>query len=486
MQGKPGTTTFATCLGCSRREPIWKVQGRNITLDPLTLTFRHRSRECRDVRIQVSCSDRRSPKCRGAWLEYPSLFLRVRRRQGAPSAPVAGGQYFHRCGPCSNRRNAAKARARLSGARAALPLSKEYQVYAARRPRPRRYRSAVLSGSGRQSFMLCLLCDLAISGSVAGKVWSVGAFHRPCWRTWLRFSGQSPAPKAESGRFRSTRHTPRDWRHRGHLFKPPPPMARAGRRVACSTLSLGYAALLRRAAGALLKEIGDGRDVTPQNIAEARVQYLRNVPGTWGLVFGSDRSHGNLARQELCELSAAVQREGDGPRRTAIVRRLLGFGMEPPTIAELVAWPLERVVLEAAKVVVVPKDPQVAARQQGRRAARRLMTGDRRRGNYHARRMRQLCVDCARPAISGRSRCTSHLRAVAVRQLKHKDDLNGIPACRWCRIPFGMGERQHGLRYHAKCIAEKERERRATQRLRLLPRVESALGSSAIRIWGYA
>ena len=271
MQGKVGTIVFATCLGCSGQEPIRKVQGRNITFDPETLTFRHRSRECRDVRIRVRCSDRRSPKCRGAWLEYPGLFLRVRRRQGASSALVAGGEYFHRCGPCSNRRNAAKARARLSGARVALPLSKEHQESAARRPRPRRHRSAVLRGSGRQSFMLCLLCDLVISGSASAKVWSVGAFHRPCWRTWLRFSGQSPTPRrGQSGRFKSTRHTPKDWRHRGNLFKPPPPMARAGRRVTCGTLSLGYAALLRRAAGALLKEIGDGRDLTPQNIAEAR------------------------------------------------------------------------------------------------------------------------------------------------------------------------------------------------------------------------
>jgi hypothetical protein len=476
MQGRVGTTALATCLGCSRQEPIWKVQGRNITFDPRTLTFRHRSRDCRDVRIRTRCSDRRSPKCRGSWLEYPSLFLRARQRRGTASTLIAGGEYFRRCGPCSSRRNAAKARSRLSGT-PVLPLrTREHQIFAASRPRPRRAVNLVLLGTGRQSFTTCLLCGLAISRSSTTKTWSSGAFHLPCWRTWLRFSGQSPAPtRTAEGRFRSTKYTPRTWVHRAHPFVPPPALSSAGRRITPGTLSIGYSALLRVAASrAVLKEISDGRNVTPQNVAAARAQFLRYAPASWTFVFGG-RASSNAVRQRLFPLPAAVQRgELDDPRRAMIVRRLLSFGMETTVISELVGWPHDRVAGEYERAVVASKHPRVVAQQTARRDARRPAIKEQRRTRYDTRRSIHQCTDCPRAALPGRSRCDEHLRASRKRTTRYRDRRK-VPTCRGCGIPFRPEERQHGRMYHPDCIRQKERERKATPeyRARALRRVRS-------------
>lgn len=474
---------MATCLGCGGQEPVWKAR-RNSTFKASTLTFKHGSKDCNGLRIEVLCSDRKSPKCRGSWKEYPSVFYERIKSGGLTSARDVGEQHYRRCGPCSSRRTASRARKRISPEnRHPLMPSREHQKFAARQKRPQRATRMVFEGVSQKSFTICPLCWLLLERPRREETWRGRSYHAPCWQVWLAFSGQSSSPKRSGrGRFSTTKHTPRALVHNNHTFMPPPAPETPGRRVDPATLSLGYVALMLVTGGRTpLKTIGghfvmleplgrgyrpiqvslEGLDIdsTQQNVSEARRQFLRYAPGSWQFIFPS--SKGNDARHRAAPLPGSLGDVEHDPRRRELALRLWKMGMELATVGELVGYLPSETELEVARPERSLKSPTVVAKQQAGRL-RRLPSPEDRRTSYQERRAAELCVDCRAPALPGRSRCEQHLTESRARMAKHR----GSVAYRRCGKEIPEVERQHGRRYHPACFEEKERERRATPRVR--------------------
>jgi len=497
MNGVKGSSQLATCSGCGETTPVWKLKNgeklRNRTFDPATLTFQHGSRKCRPDNgpFDVVCSDGRSLDCRSRWaVTHRSELEKIEsfKWTGKTKARAV-------CGSCSRlRTNQTKGTNRQKGhlrwalkyagkgdrldatalleraeqvdkeaaaeiqrtrrvvrdktlGRATAQERREWGLRGGHTKKPGTSITRLIRRSQWQSFELCHLDGLLIERSLAAR-WAGRFFHLSCFSIWRRYCKQRADTPLR------------------HQRLPPPPETRRGLPISLATLSAGYRSIVyrlvrRKSFRAVAARLG----TTADNVLERERQFLRRAPGHWGAAFPGLKA--NRVLQALCPLPEKLRdRTTDAVRGRAVVR-LLKVGMAPADVAAHVGWVPDEVEAVVRRVSEVGEDRQSLENDPWRPAPckpsmRRRPSSGERRIYYQGRRAASLCADCRAPALPGLSRCKQHLEESRARMTKHR----GPVACLRCGKDIPEADRQHGRRYHPACFEEKERERRATPKIR--------------------
>ncbi len=176
----------------------------------------------------------------------------------------------------------------------------------------------IIARFSRQPFHLCPLCELATHGS---------RWHRPCYRAWCRWSGQSP-PNSENWPPRTQARGPSP----GHHF---------GRHLRWLLAQRAH----QRSRRILATEAGT--DET--NVRKGALAALRLLPGSWDALHTTRTSSAarkaNRTRQRHLPLpeDSEFQEIIERGERDALIRRLHGFDMLAGDIARITGASIERI-----------------------------------------------------------------------------------------------------------------------------------------------